>query len=195
MRLLNSKRLKKVKILKDFLNKIWLRLDLEKCLKWGYNPCVLVMFWSFVSNSPQTPRKSLRKCTETYHKTAKVVVFSPDFLQSWYSRWSDLWSWFLLCSNRGHLEPLIFRCSVGITHPQHLQPGPYGQKFLPKINAFSSLCPTWEKCSLLPVEISDGNNGRIFEKFRLRRCVLHLQTLAKLKNSWLWFRMKTSCRR
>ena len=133
--------------------------------------------------------------TETYHKTAKVVVLSPDFLQSWYSRWSDLWSWFLLCSNRGHLGPLTFRCSVEITHPQHLKPGPYGQKFLPKINAFSSFCPTWEKCSLLPVEISDGNNGKIFEKFRLRRCVLHLQTLAKLKNSWLWFRMKTSCRR
>ena len=133
--------------------------------------------------------------TETYHKTANVVDFRPDFLQSWYSRWSDLWSWFLLCSNRGYLGPLIFRCIVGITHPQHLQPGPYGQKFLPKINAFSSFCPTWEKCSLLPVEISDGNNGRIFEKFRLRRCVLHLQTLAKLKNSWFWFRMKTSCRR
>ena len=135
-----------------------------------------------------------REIKENYHRAAKVVDFRRDFRQSWYSRWSDLWSWFLLCSNRGHLVPLIFRCSVGITHPQHLLPGPYGQKFLPKINAFSSFCPTWEKCSLLPVEISDDNNGKIFEKFRLRRCVLHLQTLAKLKNSWFWFRMKTSCR-
>ena len=40
------------------------------------------------------------------------------------------------------------------------------------------------------VEISGGNKNLIFEKFRSRRCVLHFESISKLKNSLLWLQAK-----
>ena len=40
------------------------------------------------------------------------------------------------------------------------------------------------------VEISGGNKILIFEKFRSRRCVLHFESILKLKNSLLWLQAK-----